>query len=308
MRNVLVTRAESPLGHGLLLRLRRFYDLGRVIGCDRRPHPCAETGVEHVNLAEDHRGWVDILARHEIDTVIHCGLAPDRSGRREPATEAGVIETMRLGAAIASDDVGVRTWVVASSSAAYPIGPDAPLLHRESSATADLPGSFAESLLEAEAYATDVAVRAPHVNVSILRLQQLAGEGAYSPMSAVLEQPLLPSIPGYDPPLQLLALEDAVRALAFAAELELAGAYNVASAGIFRFSDAVRMLERTALPVLPFEVGLFAGMARRLGIPHLPEGSVDLLRFGHALDTAKLAAAGFEPDYDQAACLGRLRG
>jgi len=59
--------------------------------------------------------------------------------------------------------------------------------------------------------------------------------------------------------------------------------------------------------VLPLEAGPLGLIARRTGIPHVPSGTLDLLRFGHALDTSKLAASGFAPEYDQAACLATLR-
>jgi nucleoside-diphosphate-sugar epimerase len=210
---------------------------------------------------------------------------------------------MRFAGAIMSKEASVKAWVIASSSAVYPSSSQSPLMHREDEL---LDGSAAASFLEAEEYVRDVANRAPHINVSILRLQHLVGKGVRSPLSSVLSQPLVPAAMGYDATVQLLAVKDAVRALTFAAEMELAGVYNVASAGTVRFREAIRTLGRRALPLLPVEAGPFEGIAKSVGIPHVPNGMLGLLRFGHALDTSKISSAGFHPECDQDACLALL--
>ena len=307
MKRVVVTGASSPLGHRVLERLRRLDGTERIVGVEPAASSKHMPGVELLSFNADHRDLVDFLCTNQIDTVIHCGMAPDRSGGLTEAREAKVIDTMRLGAVLASDEVPVRSWVVASSSSVYPVSSRAPLLHREDSETDDDESSPATSLLEAEEYVRDVAARCPHLNAAILRLQQLVGEGVRCPMSPVLEQPILPSVIGFDATIQLLSIEDAVRALVFAARVELAGVYNVASLGMLRMSEVARELDRPSLPVLPLEAGLLAPVARMARIPHVPSRMLELLRFGHALDTSKLAAAGFAAEYDQAACLATLR-
>jgi len=326
MRNVLVSSAASPLGRRLLEHLRGREGLGRIVGIGSGPSPERIAGVELVRFEGAHGELVELLRAHEIDTVIHCGLAPDRNGSRAEPSEAGVIDTMRLGSAIGSEGSLVRAWIVASSTDVYPVTSRAPRLQREDGSPLAGSGGAAgaglgvglgigsgdetrlASLLEAEDYVRDVAARAPHLNVAILRLQQLVGEGVRSPMAALLGQPVMPRVLGFDAPIQMLALDDAVRALAFAAEVELAGVYNVSSSGTIRLRDAIRVLERRALPILPLEAGLLTPLARRLGVPHVPGGMLGPLRFGNAVDTSKLAAAGFHPEYDQAACLASLHG
>lgn len=308
MKNVLVTGAATPLGRGVLHHLRGHEGIEHLVGLEPETSSDWVAGAELVRFPSEHRELVGLLAEQPIDTVIHCDMAPDRSGSQATASEARVVETMRLGAAVASPDSSVRSWVIASSSSVYPIGSQGPLLYRE---THELDGALdgpAASLREAEDYARDVAARRPHLDVAILRLQQLVGPKVRSPMGALLDQPVLPRVIGYDPPIQLLALEDAVEALVFAARLELAGVYNVASAGLVRMSEIVRALGRRSLPVLPFEAaGLLGAMARRAGVPHVPEGLLPTLRFGNGVDTHKLASAGFAPGYDQDDCLAALR-
>lgn len=307
MHNAMVTGAHTPLGRRVLEELRHCSGLEHIAGVEPIAGSEPMQGVELVSFKSDHRDLVEYLISNRIDTVLHTDMAPDRDGGHCEALEARVIETMRLGAAIAHAESPVRSWVVASSSTVYPVGSQAPLLHREDGQVDAAEGTLAASILEAEDYARDVASRCPHLDVAILRLQQLVGDGIDSPISALLGQPILPSVIGFDAALQLLSIEDAVRALVFAARLELAGVYNVASVGMIRMSEVTRELNRFGFPVIPLEFPRLASLARRFGFPHVPKGMLDLLCFGHALDTSKLLSAGFEPKYDQAACVATFR-
>ena len=308
VKNLLINGADSLLGRDLLRHLRTRDGVERLFGVESEPSSDWLDGAELLPFPDDHRGLVALLTEYSIDTVIHCGLAPDRGGSQARPSEARVIDTMRLGAGIASAEVPVRGWVIASSSSVYPVSSQAPLLHRESSEAPAAQGSLAASIGEAEDYARDVAARRPHLNVAILRLQQLVGAGVQSPLAALLRQPIIPKVIGYDPAIQMLAIEDAVGALAFAAERELAGVYNVASAGTIRPSELAARLGKRSLPVLPFEPGSVLGtLSSRFAFPHIPEGLLGTLCFGHALQISKLAAAGFEPQFDQTACLEALR-
>jgi len=307
MRSVLVTGASAPLGSRLLEELRRREGVERIVGVEPAATSNWIDGVELVAFDSDHRELFEFISIHEIDTVIHCALAPDRSGGRSEPAPARVIETMRLGAAVAHEGSPVRAWVVASSSDVYPISSHAPLLHREDSALDVREGTLAASLIEAEDYVRDIAERNPHLNVSILRLQQLVGGGVRSPIATLLDQRILPAVIGYDAPMQVLAIDDAVGALIHAAEFELAGVYNVASAGVLRYSEARRLMKRRSLPVLPISAGSLGPLAQRVGIPHVPEGLLERLLYGQAVDTSKLAASGFDPEFDQPACLETLR-
>ena len=126
-------------------------------------------------------------------------------------------------------------------------------------------------------------------------------------LSAYFDQRVIPGVFGHDPVIQFLHLEDAVAAVSFAAELELAGIYNVASRGFIRFSEFVESLERSGIGLPPIAAGPFTPLAARLGLPHISEGMLDRLRFGHAIDTAKLEAAGFKASADQLDCAAVLR-
>ena len=199
-----------------------------------------------------------------------------------------------------------RSLVVASSSAVYPVRSYAPLLHREDGETEVDESAPAASILEAEAYARNLATRSPHLNVAILRLAEPAGPGVRGPLSDLLKRGLVPAAVGFDPLVQFLHLRDGVEALLLASRIELAGTYNVASAGTIRWSDAAKTLDKVSVPVVPLSPGPFQPLLRGLSVPHIPNGLAGILRFGLAMDTAKLAAVGFAPAFTQTECVESL--
>jgi len=306
MERVAVTGATTPLGRRLSQRLRGKSGVEKVIAIEPRPSGESIEGVELVGIGPDDRELALFLAEERIDTLIHGGLTPARSGRFDRTGPADVIGTMRLCAATSGPRVKVRSLVLVSSSFAYPVDPYVPLLHREDDATEGSEAEPAASLLEAEDYARDVARRLGHLNVAILRLAELAGAGLAGPLGSALLQPIVPSPIGYDPHVQWLHGDDAVDAIVFAAGLELAGIYNVASEGVLRWSEARRIRGGLSLPVLPFEAGPFTPLLRRFALPHLPEEAGPLLRYGSAVDITKLRSAGWRPRYEQHECVRAL--
>lgn len=309
MSRILVTAGRSPLGRRVLEILESSPDVEWVRGIEAH----AAHGVEDPNELEilpfvpDHRRLAAYLVAERVDGVVQCGLVPDRSGVETKSRDADVIATMCLGAAIGSPGSPVRSWVLASSTAIYPIGSHSPLMQREHQPLPFEEGTLSATIAEAEEYARDLAHRLPHVNVAILRLQQLIGTGALGPLARLIARDPVPVPLGFDPPIQLLHVDDAASALDFAARSELAGIYNVASKGLLHWNDAVRATSRRLVPVLPMPLGLLDPVLDRLGLPYVPADLYDLMRFGHVVDTEKIEAAGWKAQYDQRDCLATLR-
>ena len=84
----------------------------------------------------------------------------------------------------------------------------------------------------------DLATTNPNLSVSILRLADLAGRDTTDMLGRLLSGRVVPAIWGFDPAVQLLHVDDAVGALAHAADHELAGVYNVASHRVIRWRRA----------------------------------------------------------------------
>lgn len=311
VRRIAVTQAHAPLARRLVERLRESPRVDHVhaVVAHEREAELAPAGAAVLPHAPDARAFAEFLEKESIDTVVQGVLSPGRSGLHEREAAADVIGTMCLAGAVGQPGSPVRSWVIASSSAIYPLDSHGPLLHRETESIRsagtptdavpqDAP-ALASTILEAEDYARDAARRLPHVNVALLRLQQLAGPGVTGPLAALLARDRVPVPIGFDPAVQLLHVDDAVDALAFAIRAELAGVYNVASRGVTRWHEAAAAAGRRTAPVLPIGARTLDPILAGLGIPHLPSDTVDLLRFGHAVDTRKLELMGWRAAWDQ---------
>lgn len=309
MRRIAVIGGASPLGRALIERLGSHPDVEHVRGIesraptDRRAAP----ELDVVSFVPDPRPLAEYFEKEGIDSVVHANLIPDRCGASARAREADVIGAMCLGAAIGQPGSPVRSWIVVSSSAIYPIGSLGALIHDERAVAPTDPIGIAASIAEAEDYARETARRLPHVNVAILRLQQLAGSGLGGALARLFARARVPAPLGFDPAIQWLHADDAVEAMVHAVSRELAGVFNVASAGLIRFGEAVRIAGCSSLPLLPVGAAPFEPLLGRLGLPYLPAELAALLRHGHAIDTAKLERTGWRPRFDQPACVAAIR-
>lgn len=308
MRRMVVLGGGTPLGRRVVASLRRNVEVDRAVGIEHHPFddPAMNEDLEFLSWAPDHRPFAKYLLKEEIDTVIDCGLVADRGGDAMQPSGADVISAMYIGAAIADERSCVRSWVLASSSAFYPSQSYMPLLQREDHSVSSAATDRGASIAEAEEYARSLAKRLPHVNVAILRLQELAGRDCRGPLATLLARPLVPWIPGFDSAIQLLHVVDAVSALAWAAVVELAGLYNVSSASMLRWSEAVRATGHRGFPILPISVPPLEPLFERLEIPFVSSSMFDLLRYGQAIDIEKIACAGWSPKMDQLECLETL--
>ena len=308
-RRIAVTDAQLPIAAPIMDALRACSDVEFVGGVVTRkgarvPHA---RDLATIPLSADHREFVAYLRSHAIDTVVQCGLAPDRSGRRRSCTEADVIGTMCTGAAVGHEDVRIRSWVALSTTGVYPIDSYASLMQREDASRAIDPASPEASIAEAEDYARDVALRNPQINVSILRLQQLVGDGLNGALSRVFAGESVPVPIGFDPPIQFLHVEDAAAAVCFAVLHELAGVFNVASEGQIRWAAAARTVDGDETPVLPVSASALSPLLDRFSVAHLTDDVIALARFGQVVDTAKIERAGFRPKHDQRTCVQAMR-
>jgi UDP-glucose 4-epimerase len=285
MNPTLVTGSSTPLGAALVARLRRHRDLTII-----------ETGSD----VGSYENIADLIMAQRVATVIHAGLVG-----WSPIVDVDVIATMRLAAAASQPGSTVRTVAAASSVLIYPATSAAPRQHREHEEIEPAQGGVAARLLEAEQYMRALADDNPHISVAILRLADLAGAPPQGPLAKLLSgRPIVPAIAGFDPPVQLLDLNDAAIALERAADLGLAGTYNVAADGALPWSAAVRLAGGRVAPV-PGPPSWIAALAPRLGLRALGPDLVHTLRFGRLVDTGPFGATGFQPKHTTADCAAR---
>jgi UDP-glucose 4-epimerase len=295
---VLVTGVSRFLGGHLAARLAADPSIERVLGVDTVP-PGRDLR-NRMGRAEFVRADIrnpliaKVVARADVDTVVHAALSPDPSRAGGSATkEMNVLGTMQLLAAC-QKATSVRRMVLESTTAVYGASPLDAALFDETMTPNDLPpGAYARDATEIEGYVRGFARRRADVAVAVLRFASLVGPRIDTVLTRYLALPVVPTLLGYDARLQLLHEEDALAVLGRAVAHDLPGVFNVAADGVLMLSQAIRRAGRVPLPVPPSAFGTAWRALASARVVSPPEPPLD---FGRVVDTARLRSQfGFTP-------------
>jgi UDP-glucose 4-epimerase len=110
--------------------------------------------------------------------------------------------------------------------------------------------------------------------------------------------PIVPTVLGFDPRLQLLHSDDALNVLREAAFGDHIGTFNVAGDGVLLLSQAIRRAGRPPLPV-PFPaITTLGNLARHFRLVDFSAEQLGFLAHGRAVDTTRLKEVfGYTPQY-----------
>jgi UDP-glucose 4-epimerase len=160
---------------------------------------------------------------------------------------------------------------------------------------------WAKDCVEVEAYVRGLARRRPDLTVTTLRMANLLGPNANTPMAQYFSLPVVPTVLGYDARLQFLHETDALEVLRLATVQDHPGTFNVAGDGVLALSQAIRRAGRVAVPVWSPFVGVVGRWVRRGGFADFSPEQTRLLTHGRAVDCARLKEHfGFVPRYTTA--------
>ena len=294
-RRVLVTGLSTYWGGRLAEALEGFEHVEAIIGVDREAPTRELERTEFVKVSNQHSLIQRIVRAAEIDTVIDTRLvvssltAPPRL-----AHENNVIGTLNILAACTGPDSPVRKFIFKSSGHCYGAEQDDPAFFTEEMGRPHPPRTALErDILEAEASVTEFAEKTPAVDVTILRCANVLGPDVDTAFTRMFALPAVPMVLGFDPRIQFVHEDDVVHALEHAAFHRVPGTYNVAGDGVLALSEAIGLLAKPPLPLLPpWGTGLLLAPLKRLGL-RMPDEMLGLLRFGRGLDNRRLKETGF---------------
>ena len=294
-RRVLVTGLGSFWGGRVAQALEAEPDVDVIVGLDTREPTVELERTEYVRSDESYSILSRIVRATQVDTIVHTFLVVDSSQMSSrQINETNVIGTMNLFAAASQPESRVTDVVVKSSTLVYGSTFRDPVWFSEDSRRSALPRHRVEkSLLEVEGYVRDYAVDNPHVTVSMLRFSNVLGADIVTPITKVLELPVVPAVFGFDPRLQFVHEVDVVRAIMFVLDRRLAGVYNVAGDGLLPWSEVAAICAKPVVPLPPLGRRLYTAPLRRLGVD-LPPELLDLLTYGRGADNRRLKQAGFD--------------
>jgi len=306
-RRVLVTGVARWWGALLVQRLVDDPAVEEVVAIDIR-EPQHDLGdADFLKLDIRHSLVGKLVRAVGIDTVVHTQTTIDsfdRDARR--AHETNVIGCLNLLAGLAGDDTPVRRVVLKSSAHVYGSSHRLPEhLKEEQGLDALSSHSFVRDIVEAENNFVDFSVRNPTVETVSLRFANSLSPEEPAPLARYFDLPLVPTIAGFDPVLQLVHREDAIDALARATLGGARGAFNIAGANALPLSALLDSAGKLHAPLLPpAGAWLISAALAQLGLAALSPQLIDLLRWGRTLDTSRAKRElGFRPARDTRAAL-----
>jgi UDP-glucose 4-epimerase len=298
-RRILVTGLSTYWGARLAQALEGFEQVETIIGVDSAEPTRELERTEFVKVSNQHSLIQRIVRAAEIDTVIDTRLVVNSlAASPRDAHENNIIGTMNILAACTGSDSPVRKFVFKSSANYYGAEQDDPAFFTERMRRPHPPRSMIErDIVEAEDAVAEFAEKRPEVTVTVLRFAHVLGPDVETNFTRMFSLPLVPMVFGFDPRLQFVHEDDIVHALEHAALDSIPGVYNVAADGVLALSEAIALLGKRPLPVLPpFGTGTVLAPLRRLGF-RIPDEMLNLLRFGRGVDNRLYKATGFDYGY-----------
>jgi len=291
-RRVLVTGVARWWGALVVQRLAEDPDVADVIGIDIR-EPRYDLGrADYLKLDIRHSLIGKLVRAVGIDTVVHTLTRID-SFDMDPvrAHEMNVIGTLNLLAGCAGEGSPVRRFVLKSSGHVYGSRFDLPTgLREDHRLDINSRHQFVRDIVEVESYVSDFAVRNPNITILALRFSNSLNPDEPQPLARYLDLEVVPTVIGYDPPIQLIHRDDCIEAMVLATKRGPGGAYNIAPAGNEALSTLLDSAGKLHAPLLPpYGLGVAAFAFRRAGIASLSPQLLDLLRWGRTLSTTKAA-------------------
>jgi UDP-glucose 4-epimerase len=295
-RVVLVTGASRYLGSRLVSALATDETIERIIAVDTvSPEPAAAKTLGRAEFVRaDIRNPLiaKVIAQADVDTVVHMNViaTPLGAGGRTAMKEINVIGTMQLLAACQKAP-SMRKLVVKSTTAIYGSSPRDPALFTEDVEPRSLPKSgYAKDAVEVEGYVRGFGRRRPDVTLTLLRFTNFIGPTIETPLTRYFSLPVVPTVFGFDPRIQLCHESDGIDVLRQATLEDHPGIYNVGGPGVMLLSQAVRRMGRPSFPVPSPGVSLVAKAFRSAGLLDFSPEQMRYLEHGRVADVARLQA------------------
>src|SRR5262245_19524533 len=229
MGRIALTGVASFLGSRLLRRLVETRGAEAVVAVDIASPP-ATLGVPHraVDLTAPASDQVllDVFREEGITTVVHTAFFTNPRRDATYAHELESIGTLNLLAAAAA--AGVAHVTLRSFTAVYGArGQNPSFLTEDRALPPAAQPRWLRHKLEAEGHAASFAKRYPKLGVTVLRFAPLFGPGVHTFYTRIFDHRVVPVLMGFDPLMQMLHPDDALRAAELAIERRPRGAWNV---------------------------------------------------------------------------------
>jgi UDP-glucose 4-epimerase len=281
---IVVTGISGRLGRLLARRLHREIE-GQVVGIDRRPFVGKPRDIQHVQVDLRSKKARDLFRGGDVRALIHLGVMHDPRKDEAEHHSWNVQGTARLLDACA--DYGVPKVVVLSSANVYGPHPDnAQFLTEDAPLMAGQSFPAIRDLVAVDMVASSFFWKHPERETVILRPVHILG-GVRNAPSNYLRLPLVPTLLGFDPMVQVIHELDVVESIVCALVPGVRGIFNVVGPGELPLSAILRELERPNFPIPHPLVRPLLTALWRSKLTNFPVPEIDYIRYVCMVDGSR---------------------
>jgi len=283
---VVVTGVAGRLGRLIARRLHRDPRY-QVIGMDRRPFPDRPKDVEHHQLDIRSKRARDVFRTGRIGALIHMGMMHTPRATTAEHYSWNIGGTDRL--LEYCMQYRVPKVVVLSSANVYgPRADNAQFLTEDAPLLAAQAFPEMRDLVEIDHMASSFFWKARDIETVILRPVHILGAVRNAP-SNYLRLPVVPTLLGFDPMVQVVHERDVAEAIVCALRPGVRGIFNIAGPGEVPLSVVLRELGKPTVPIPhPVAKPLWRA-AWRLGMNSFPVDEFDFIRYVCMVDSSRAA-------------------
>lgn len=253
---VLITGICGRLGRLLCRVLHRDR---KVVGVDRRPFSGKPKDVEHYAIDIRKKKTQDVFRQHKLAAVVHLGIMHDPRVSQVEHHTWNVAGFQRLLEYVAQ--YNVPKLIVLSSANVYGPRPENPqFLTEETPLLGGAAFSEIRDLIEVDMLAQSFFWKRPETETIIIRPAHIVGAVRNAP-SNYLRLPVIPTLLGFDPMVQVVHQDDVISAIERALIPGVRGIFNLAGPPPLPLS---RLLALTGRPTVPIPHFVAMGMLQRL--------------------------------------------
>lgn len=291
---VLVTGIAGSMGK--LVAERLVGEGHEVIGIDRRAWYHPPDGVRVFQADIRKRPAEDVFRTQRPEALIHMATVTHLTHRSQDRYRINLGGTQSVFEHCHT--YGVKRALFVGRHTYYGAGPESPLYHTESEPPMAV-HSFPElsDLVAADLFAGSTLWRYPEIETAVLRCCYTLGPLRQGTLATFIRGPRVPTIMGFDPLFQFMHEHDTAAAIVRALGTGLRGVYNVSGPPPVPLSVIIRATGRTNIPI-PEPVFAFA--MGRFGLPSLPKGALQHIKYPVVIDSSPFAeATGFKYALDE---------
>ncbi|MCA9519768.1 MAG: NAD-dependent epimerase/dehydratase family protein [Myxococcales bacterium] len=300
-RRVATSGIHTFFGRFLLDYWELDPDVERIIAVDVQPPDFQSPKLKYreIDLTDPSADEeiAEILKYHEVDTFVHSALLSNPTHRSYWAHEFEVIGTMHV--LNACSEAKIRRFVLPSRTMVYGAHPSNPnYLSEGHPLRGESTSRWVRDKVEAEKQVAAFAKENPECAVAVLRFAPILGSGVNNFMCRHFARQVIPVVAGYDPLMQFLHPDDALRALRLTLDGEVRGTYNIVPTGVLPLSSILALGGRIPLPIPSFVLYPMTEVLWNAAMVDVPSVFLNYFRFVWAAAGDKARdELGFVADY-----------